>query len=191
MTVIDQAEARKASRRPVLDMALIRFGEMSVGCVIRNLTDTGAALDVGPQGDIPDQFTMIVTTKKKIYSCNVVWRKNRPHWRGVPLTKMVLWVTHQKSASYISGFDFRGKSAFARYDCYEFVKCTLLIDATTTEQLAFTSCAFKDCNIDQLRPDKKRGFYVVDDLFYRPLEERRLEFKKRLAQALAARKLID
>jgi hypothetical protein len=57
MTVIDQAEARKASRRPVLEMALIWFGEMSVGCVIRNLTDTGAALDVGSQRDIPDRFT--------------------------------------------------------------------------------------------------------------------------------------
>ena len=60
-------------------------------------------------------------------------------------------------------FNFRGKSVFARYDCCEFVKCTLLIDATT-EQLAFTSCAFKDCNIDQLRPDEKREFYVVDNL---------------------------
>jgi hypothetical protein len=87
-------------------------------------------------------------------------------------------------------FDFRGKSVFARYDCCEFVKCMLLIDATT-EQLAFTSCAFKDCNIDQLRPDEKRGLYVADNQFYRPLEERRLEFEKRLAQALAARKLMD
>jgi hypothetical protein len=76
MTVIDLAEARKASRRRVMDLALIRFGEMSVGCVIRNLTDEGAALDVGPQNDVPDQFTLVVMTKKKIYSCNVVWRKN-------------------------------------------------------------------------------------------------------------------
>jgi hypothetical protein len=77
MTVIDLAEAQKASRARVLDMALIRFGEMSVGCVIRNLTDEGAALDVGPQSDIPDQFTLFVMSKKKIYSCNIVWRKNR------------------------------------------------------------------------------------------------------------------
>ena len=76
MTVIDLAEARQASRRRVMDLALIRFGEMSVGCVIRNLTDEGAALDVGPQNDVPDQFTLVVMTKKKIYSCNVVWRKN-------------------------------------------------------------------------------------------------------------------
>jgi hypothetical protein len=77
MTVIDLAEARKASRRRVLDMALIRFGEMSVSCVIRNLTEVGAALDVGLQSDIPDQFTLIVMAKNKIYSCNIVWRKNR------------------------------------------------------------------------------------------------------------------
>jgi hypothetical protein len=77
MTVIDLAETRKASRRRAMDMALIRFGEMSVSCVISNLTDEGAALDVGPQSDIPDQFTLIVMAKKKIYSCNIIWRKNR------------------------------------------------------------------------------------------------------------------
>jgi hypothetical protein len=77
MTVIDLAEARKASRSRVMDMALIRFGEMSVGCVIRNLTDEGAALDVGPQSDIPNEFTLVVMSKKKIYSCNILWRKDR------------------------------------------------------------------------------------------------------------------
>ena len=77
MTVIDLTEARNARRSRVMDLGLVRFGEMSVGCVIRNLTDEGAALDVGPQSDIPDQFTLIVMAKKKIYSCNIVWRKNR------------------------------------------------------------------------------------------------------------------
>jgi hypothetical protein len=77
MTVIDLAEARKANRRRVLDMAMIRFGDMSVSCVIRDLTDAGAALDVGTQSDIPDQFTLIVVAKKKTYSCNVEWRKDR------------------------------------------------------------------------------------------------------------------
>ena len=46
---------------------------MSVSCVIRNLTDKGAALDVGPQSEIPNQFSLIAVAKKKIYSCNVVW----------------------------------------------------------------------------------------------------------------------
>jgi hypothetical protein len=57
-------------------------------------------------------------------------------------------------------FDFRGKSIFTRYDRCEFVKCTLLIDHAT-EQLAFTACVFKDCNIDKLQPDEARGLYVM------------------------------
>jgi hypothetical protein len=69
----------------------------------------------------------------------------------------------------------------------EFVKCTLLIDHGT-EQLAFTECVFKDCNIDKLEADLQRGLYVSDNFFDRPLEERRAEFENRLAQVLAARK---
>jgi hypothetical protein len=84
-------------------------------------------------------------------------------------------------------FDFRGKSTFTRYDRCEFVKCTLLIDLAT-EQLAFTACIFKDCNIDRLEPDEARGIYVLDNLFDRPLEQRRADFENRLAQALAGRK---
>jgi hypothetical protein len=87
-------------------------------------------------------------------------------------------------------FDFRGKSIFTRYDHCEFVKCTLLIDHST-EQLAFTACVFKDCNIDKLEPDETRGLYVMDNFFDRPLDERRAEFEIRLAQALAGRKTTE
>jgi hypothetical protein len=83
-------------------------------------------------------------------------------------------------------FDFRGKSIFTRFDCCEFVKCTLLIDQAT-EQLTFTACAFKDCNIDNLHSDAERGLNVADNLFFRLLSERRAEFEIRLAQAFAAR----
>jgi hypothetical protein len=76
MTVIDLAEARRAKRRPVLDMALIRIGRMSLSCIVYNLTDAGAALDIGSQSAIPDQFTLIVLPKTKIYFCNVIWRTN-------------------------------------------------------------------------------------------------------------------
>jgi len=67
-------------------------------------------------------------------------------------------------------FDFGGKSIFTRYDRCEFVKCTLLIDHAT-EQLAFTTCVFKDCNIDKLQSDEARGLYAKDNFFDRPLEE--------------------
>lgn len=83
-------------------------------------------------------------------------------------------------------FDFRGKSRFTRFDGCEFVKCKLLIDQDT-EQLAFTGCVFKDCNIDRLEQNEERGLYDEDNFFDRPLEERRVDFEKRLAQALADR----
>jgi hypothetical protein len=47
---------------------------------------------------------------------------------------------------------------------------------------------FKDCNIDKLEPDEKRGLYVRDNFFDRPLDERRAEFEKMLTKVLAARK---
>ena len=84
-------------------------------------------------------------------------------------------------------FDFRGKIAFTRFDGCEFGKCTLLIDHGT-EQLAFTECVFKDCNIDGLELYAMRGLYVRDNFFDRPLDQGRAEFENRLAQALGARK---
>ena len=77
MKVIDLAEARLARRRAVLDMGLIRIGDISVSCVVSNISDAGAALEIGPQSGIPDQFTLIVLPKQKIYSCSVEWRKNQ------------------------------------------------------------------------------------------------------------------
>jgi hypothetical protein len=84
-------------------------------------------------------------------------------------------------------FDFRGKIIFTRFDCCEFVKCTLLIDQET-EQLAFTECVFKDCNIDRLEQDEQRGLYLKENFFDRPLEDKQAEFDNKLFQALAAQK---
>jgi hypothetical protein len=64
---------------------------------------------------------------------------------------------------------------------------TLLVDQDT-EQLTFTECVFKDCNIDKLEQNEERGLYVRDNFFDRPLDERRVDFENKLAQALAARR---
>jgi hypothetical protein len=77
MTVIDFAEARKTKRRRVLDTGLIRFGDMSI-CRVRPRPPTDCEQhNIGSQIGIPQQFTLIVVPKKKIYSCSVVWRKER------------------------------------------------------------------------------------------------------------------
>lgn len=78
MTVIDYKEARRNGRQRVIEVALIRFGDKSVCCAVRNFSETGAALDIGAHTVIPDQFTLItIAPTKRIYSCNVVWRKER------------------------------------------------------------------------------------------------------------------
>ena len=45
MMIID-LDARKNKRRSVLDTGLIRLGDMSISCVIHNLSKSGVALDV-------------------------------------------------------------------------------------------------------------------------------------------------
>jgi len=102
-----------------------------------------------------------------------------------PTEERIIWRTRFQAQT----FDLRGRAVLTRFDCCEFVKCTLLID-DGTEQLAFTECAFKDCNIDQLESDEGRALYVRNNVFHRPLEERRAEFEHRLAKTLARRSTL-
>jgi hypothetical protein len=77
MSTNGRPATRKTERQARLEMGVIRFGETSVSCVLRNLSEAGAALDVGPQRDIADRFTLIIFPSQKLYSCNVVWRNGR------------------------------------------------------------------------------------------------------------------
>jgi hypothetical protein len=54
-----------------------------------------------------------------------------------------------------------------------------------TEQIAFTRCTFKDCNIDGI--EAIRGIVSKDDTFERPLEEQRQGAEERLTAALSQR----
>lgn len=83
-------------------------------------------------------------------------------------------------------FDFTSRMLFWRFDACVFVDCTLLIDAAT-EQLTFTSCTFKDCNVDRIDADEARGLIARDNFFERPLNERKTDFDARLAEALRSR----
>jgi hypothetical protein len=87
---------------------------------------------------------------------------------------------------YSENFDFRSRLNFQRYDECIFVRCKLLMD-DGTEQLAFTSCTFKDCNIDRIDANEARGIVCRDNTFDRPLEDQRKDFEERLATALRKR----
>jgi PilZ domain-containing protein len=69
------AEARRSSRHRVLKAGTIEFGGGVIDCTIRNLSATGAALQVESQTGIPDQFTLVIPADGLHMPCRVAWRK--------------------------------------------------------------------------------------------------------------------
>jgi hypothetical protein len=49
-----------------------------------------------------------------------------------------------------------------------------------TEQIAFTGCTFKECNIDSIDANEARGIVSKDNTFERPLDDQRKDFEERL-----------
>ena len=68
-------ENRRAVRRRVLKSAMIEFEGGAFSCAVRNISDSGAALDVPTSVGIPHEFELFVTTDRTERHCCVVWRK--------------------------------------------------------------------------------------------------------------------
>ncbi len=68
-------EHRIASRHRVLKSGKIEFGGGAIDCTVRNISGTGAALDVPSPVGIPARF-MLATNGKRL-PCRVVWRKEK------------------------------------------------------------------------------------------------------------------
>jgi hypothetical protein len=60
-------ETRRVPRRRVLKAGSITFGGGAIDCVVRNLSATGAALEVTSLVGIPHQFALIVAADKIQY----------------------------------------------------------------------------------------------------------------------------
>jgi hypothetical protein len=68
-------EHRIAARHRVLKGARIHFGGGSIDCTVRNISETGAALDVTSPLGIPTEFTLVTDDIQR--PCRVVWRKEK------------------------------------------------------------------------------------------------------------------
>jgi hypothetical protein len=68
---------RTASRRRVLKAGSIEFGGGEFECTIRNVSETGAALEVTTPLYIPDRFMLLVQSEQSKRACRVVWRKQK------------------------------------------------------------------------------------------------------------------
>jgi hypothetical protein len=69
-------QKRVAPRHRTFKGGKIRFRALgaSIDCVIRNLSETGACLQVESQSGIPDTFELFTTEDRSVRTCRVVWR---------------------------------------------------------------------------------------------------------------------
>lgn len=68
-------ESRKSPRHRVLKAGTIGFGGGAIDCLVRNLSNAGAALEVSNQIGIPERFILDVPGDGLHLPCHIVWRK--------------------------------------------------------------------------------------------------------------------
>jgi hypothetical protein len=72
-------ELRKAPRSRTFWKGTVLFpgGLRSTECTVRNFSETGARLDCGGVGDIPDHFQLKISQKHRtVFDCKVAWRRD-------------------------------------------------------------------------------------------------------------------
>ncbi len=68
-------ERRSSPRRKVFKAGTIEFNRAGgVSCVVRNLSQTGACLEVETPLGIPESFRLMIERDHLIHQCNLVWR---------------------------------------------------------------------------------------------------------------------
>jgi PilZ domain-containing protein len=69
-------ETRIAPRRRIFKAGTIESGG-GIACHVKNLSETGAQLEVLSPLYIPDRFTLVVPSDQIRRDCQVVWRKQK------------------------------------------------------------------------------------------------------------------
>ena len=68
-------EKRTSQRHRVLKAGTIEFNGGGIDCAVRNLSATGAALEVASPVGIPAHFTLF--TDGSHFPCRVIWRREK------------------------------------------------------------------------------------------------------------------
>jgi hypothetical protein len=68
-------ETRIAPRFRVTKPAKIEYGNNKIACTIRDLSTTGAALELSDRSNIPNAFTLVMPDDGLRLPCHVVWRR--------------------------------------------------------------------------------------------------------------------
>lgn len=68
-------ERRAIPRNPILMSGAIEFAGSTISCLIRNISISGAALDVTSPQEIPARFRLFFKADSTHIPCHVIWRQ--------------------------------------------------------------------------------------------------------------------
>jgi len=70
-------DKRKLRRTRVLKAGMISFGGAAIDCTVRNLTVSGALLEVESPLGIPHDFVLVIPSEDISRSCRLIWASER------------------------------------------------------------------------------------------------------------------
>ncbi len=70
-------DKRVSARNRVLKVGTIEFEGGSINCMVRNLSNTGAALDLADPDSVPEHFTLVMLADGLRLPGQIVWRKGK------------------------------------------------------------------------------------------------------------------
>jgi len=74
MEPADSDQKRRARRSRVFKAGTIEFSGHSIPCTVRNLSASGAAIEVRTPLWFPDHFTLGIASDGLHRACHIVWR---------------------------------------------------------------------------------------------------------------------
>ena len=70
-------EKRAAQRYRVFKGGMITFEGSGVACTVRNMSESGAAIDLENPGLLPHAFTLSISRDNFVRNCRAVWRNDK------------------------------------------------------------------------------------------------------------------
>ena len=77
MEPVDAEHRRKAQRFRVFKAGTIEFSGKAIPCIVRNVSASGAAIEVRTPLWFPDHFTLGIASDGTRRACHIVWRDEK------------------------------------------------------------------------------------------------------------------
>jgi hypothetical protein len=83
-----RADQRSQPRKPTFKFGIITCGaDRRILCVVKNISPTGALIEVGNAVEIPYEFTLAIESEPSARVCRVAWKKDKQiavNFNGAP-----------------------------------------------------------------------------------------------------------